>query len=108
MTSTLVKTILDVVRNWAEGLAQQWGIPHLFVSIAAWIAAFVFVIVLVLLMVLLAVYLERKVSGYIQSRLGPMRVGPIGLFQTPMDALKILTKEDIPGKSASLFRIHQQ
>ncbi len=100
MASTLVKTILDVIHNWAEGLAQQWGIPHLFVSIAAWIAAFVFVIVLVLLMVLLAVYLERKVSGAIQSRLGPMRVGPIGLFQTPMDALKILTKEDIVPRDA--------
>ncbi len=100
MASTLVKTILDVIRVWTENLAQQWGIPHLFVSILAWIAAFVFVIVLVLLVVLLAVYLERKVSGYIQSRLGPMRVGPIGLFQTPMDALKILTKEDIVPRDA--------
>ncbi len=100
MANTVVKTILDVIRVWAENLARHWGIPPVFVSILAWIAAFVFVIVLVLLMVLLAVYLERKVSGYIQSRLGPMRVGPIGLFQTPMDALKILTKEDIVPRDA--------
>ncbi len=100
MASSLVHTILSAIRIWAENLAGRWGIPHLFVSILAWIAAFVFVIVLVLVMVLLAVYLERKVSGYIQSRLGPMRVGPIGLFQTPMDALKILSKEDIVPRGA--------
>ncbi len=96
MASNLLQQILNGIRVWAEG----WGIPHLFVSIAAWIGAFILVIVLVLLVVLLAVYLERKVSGAIQSRLGPMRVGPIGLFQTPMDALKILTKEDIVPRDA--------
>lgn len=100
MANSLIPTIIESIRYWTESLAQQWSIPHLFVTIAAWIAAFVAVIVLVLLVVLLAVYLERKVSGYIQSRLGPMRVGPIGLFQTPMDALKILTKEDIVPRDA--------
>jgi NADH-quinone oxidoreductase subunit H len=41
------------------------------------------------------VYAERKISAFIQARLGPMRVGPWGLLQPLADALKLITKEDI-------------
>ncbi|MBO8141546.1 MAG: NADH-quinone oxidoreductase subunit NuoH [Firmicutes bacterium] len=44
---------------------------------------------------LLLIYLERKVSGYIQNRLGPTRTGPKGLLQTLADAVKLLSKEDV-------------
>jgi NADH-quinone oxidoreductase subunit H len=38
----------------------------------------------------------RKYLGFLQSRVGPNRIGgPLGLGQTAMDALKLMTKEDI-------------
>jgi len=52
-------------------------------------------------------YLERRVSGKIQSRVGPNRVGPGGFLQWVADAVKLLTKEDvIPGDADKpLFRL---
>jgi NADH-quinone oxidoreductase subunit H len=40
-------------------------------------------------------WIERRLSGMIQYRLGPNRVGPMGLFQPVADGLKFVMKEDV-------------
>src|SRR5215212_4367390 len=41
------------------------------------------------------VWVERRGSALIQDRVGPNRVGPLGLFQSLADAAKFILKEDI-------------
>jgi NADH:ubiquinone oxidoreductase subunit H len=54
----------------------------------------------VILAVAFTTYFERKVIGYMQGRVGPNRVGPLGLGQPFADVIKLLIKEVvIPQKS---------
>ncbi|MCL4306509.1 NADH-quinone oxidoreductase subunit NuoH [bacterium] len=71
------------------------SVPEILIRL---VLAFGVVVTFVALNALFLVWLERKVSAVIQNRMGPMEVGPIGLFQTLADALKLLGKEMItPG-----------
>jgi NADH-quinone oxidoreductase subunit H len=60
------------------------------------------VVVVTVLMVCVAMmsWVERRVSGVIQFRWGPNRVGPFGLFQPMADGIKFLMKEDIVPREA--------
>ncbi len=43
----------------------------------------------------ITVYAERRVAAFIQNRVGPNRVGPLGLFQPLADVVKLIFKEDV-------------
>lgn len=58
----------------------------------------VFTVILIVFIFALAlgfIYIERRLLGRFQSRLGPNRTGPFGLIQGVADAIKALTKETI-------------
>jgi NADH-quinone oxidoreductase subunit H len=52
------------------------------------------------LIVAYMVWLERKVAARFQDRIGPNRVGPLGLLQPIADAIKLVTKEDLVPRDA--------
>lgn len=59
------------------------------------LAKTLFVFGVILVLVLLIVWAERKIIADMQSRIGPNRAGPFGLFQTLADGIKLFMKEDI-------------
>jgi len=64
-------------------------------------------ITLFALLGLVLVWMERKVAAQMQIRLGPNRVGPMGIFQTSADTLKLILKEGLTpdGADKLLFNI---
>jgi NADH-quinone oxidoreductase subunit H len=71
------------------------------------LATVIFILPFLLAYAVVAIYAERKISAFIQDRLGPMEVGYYGMAQTIADLLKLIQKEDIvPAQSQKgLFRL---
>ena len=61
----------------------------------------IMVVLPLFLIVAYTTYSERKIIGFMQSRLGPTRVGPFGILQPIADVIKLLTKEVIIPSNAS-------
>ncbi len=81
----------------------QYSIFYAFAYLCP-VSTLVFVLPFLLLYTIFAIYAERKISAFIQDRLGPMEVGYYGLAQTIADLLKLLQKEDIiPAKAERIL-----
>lgn len=82
---------------------HQWlqaHMPPLWATIMEMILAGVAIITFFAVLGLVLVLMERKVSAWMQIRLGPNRVGPKGMLQSLADTLKLLVKEGLTPKGA--------
>jgi NADH-quinone oxidoreductase subunit H len=91
-----IAVIANLISGWLSGLGMTEGWIQFVLSL---LGAGVFALVVMLFVVLL-IWLERKLIGRFQDRLGPNRLGPWGIFQTIADMLKIFTKEFITPNGA--------
>ncbi len=83
--------ISKFIVDWLQGI----GLPLAWADFILLIVQFACIAAIVTVNIIILIWLERKISGFIQQRLGPNRLGPWGAFQTIADAIKLLTKEDI-------------
>ncbi|MGE5380244.1 MAG: NADH-quinone oxidoreductase subunit NuoH [Methylocystaceae bacterium] len=80
-----------LLRDWLASL----GCSPVTVNALLMLVKFIAIAGIVTGNIIVLIWLERKISGFIQMRLGPNRLGPFGSLQTIADALKLLSKEDI-------------
>lgn len=81
--------LLNTFTQWGGGVfGGAWPVIWALIRIVP-------LMVVILLAVAYLTFIERKVIGFMQGRLGPNRVGPGGWLQPIADVLKLLTKEII-------------
>ena len=84
---SIVTTWIDSLLRETLNLGDFWSILIECILVGVCILTAYALIAIVL------IFMERKVCAYFQCRLGPMRVGPWGIFQVFADVLKMLIKE---------------
>lgn len=84
----------SVVTQWIHDLLSSFMAPWL-VTTTECVLIGVGMLLVYALLALFYIYFERKVCAAFQCRLGPNRVGPMGLLQSFADMFKMLIKEII-------------
>ena len=84
----------SIVTTWFDQLLKvTLGCPDWLAILIECVLVGVVVLTAYALIACLMIFMERKVCAYFQCRLGPMRVGPWGIFQVFADVVKMLIKE---------------
>jgi NADH-quinone oxidoreductase subunit H len=78
-----------------EGSSLLQSVPRGLVYMTGMLLACTLVLLLASLFAGEIVWMERRISGRMQARIGPNRVGPQGLLQFLADGVKLLSKEDV-------------
>ena len=86
---------LQPVFAWIYGLLESIGLKGAWLTVIMYGGLGVTVFGVLCVLALFLVWWERKIAGHIQQRFGPMRNGWHGWYQTLMDGLKLLQKEDV-------------
>ncbi len=86
------------LHNWLSAIMSETPVVLIELTLVALAA-----ITLFAALGLILVYMERKVAAVIQIRKGPNRVGPMGIFQTAADTLKLVMKENFMPDSVDKF-----
>jgi NADH-quinone oxidoreductase subunit H len=90
------------IAEWLREVLTGWGASDLVATVTLkFLGAFI-VGAGVMVVFIFLTWIERKVAGRFQDRIGPNRVGPWGWFQPFADAVKMLTKEDTRPKGADV------
>ncbi len=92
----------SVVTSWIHSLLTSWMPEGLAIFLECLVIAVALILVYAVIAVIM-IYMERKVCGAFQCRLGPNRLGPWGVFQLFADMIKMLTKEVIEIKNSDKF-----
>ena len=92
----------SIVTNWIHELLLS-VMPEGWAIFIECIAVGVCIVALYAILAIVLIYMERKVCGFFQCRLGPNRVGKWGSIQVICDVLKMLTKEIFTPKDADRF-----